>query len=286
MKIKGKTKVNAKENIYDFIYIILGCVFAGFGTSVFLLPNKLSSGGFSGIATIIYYFYEIPMGTSILLLNIPIFIWGYLKFGKKFIIKTIISTILYSEFINIFEKIDNFVEDRFLSSIYGGIFVGIGLAFVFKANSSTGGSDLVAQLFQEYNSNISVSNILVVLDIIIVAINLIAFRNIEIGLYSAIAIYLSGKMIDVVFEGINFCKLMYIISDKYEEILNNINKKANRGATGLYGKGSYTNKDKLIILCATKRRDVVNIKKITKEIDKNAFIIITDAREVYGLGFK
>lgn len=279
-------KLKIKENIYDFVYIILGCIFAAFGTSVFLLPNKLSSGGFSGIATVIYYFYKIPMGTSIVLLNIPIFIWGYFKFGKKFIIKTIFSTILYSEFINIFDNLDNFTDDRFLSSIYGGALVGVGLALVFKGNSSTGGSDLIAQLAQEYNSNISISNMLVLLDVAIVGINLIAFRNVEIGLYSAIAIYLSGKMIDIVFEGINFCKLMYIISDRYEDILDAINKKANRGATGLYGKGSYTNKEKLIILCATKRRDVVVIKKIAEEIDKNAFIIITDAREVYGLGFK
>lgn len=275
-----------KKIIYDSFIIILGCILIAFGTACFLLPNKLSSGGFSGIATIIYYFYNIPMGTTILILNIPIFVWAYFKLGKEFIFKTIIATILYSKFIDIFENVKLFVQDLFLASIYGGIFIGIGLALVFKANSSTGGSDLVAHLTQQYNKQISVGKILVFLDVFIVGINLIAFRNIEIGLYSAIAIYLSGKMIDIVFEGINFCKIIYIISDKYEEIMKSIREKADRGATGLYGKGVFSNKEKTIIMCVTKRRDIMMIKNIANNIDKQAFIVITDAREVYGLGFK
>ena len=278
--------MNIRKLIYDLVLILLGCIFASFGTACFLLPCKLSSGGFSGIATIVYYFYNIPMGTTIMILNIPIFVFAYLKLGKKFIIKTIIATFLYSNFINIFERLSNFTNDLFLSSIYGGILIGIGLALVFKANASTGGSDLIAHLTLQYNEQISMSNILVFLDIIIVGMNLFAFRNIEIGLYSAIAIYLSGKMIDIFFEGINFCKMIYIISDKDEEISNAINKKANKGVTGLYGKGGFTNRNKTIIMCVTKRRDIMNIKNIAKEIDKQAFIIITDAREVFGLGFK
>lgn len=275
-----------KNISYNMTLIIIGCILSSFGTACFLLPNKLSSGGFSGIATIFYYFYQIPMGTTILVLNIPIFVLAYIKLGKKFVIKTLIATFLYSVFIDFFERNIRFTNDLFLSSIYGGIFIGIGLGLVFKANASTGGSDLVAHITQKYNNEISVSNILVFLDIIIVLINLISFKNIEIGLYSAITIYLSGKMIDIIFEGINFCKIIYIISDKHEEILLAINKKANKGATGIYGKGSFTNKETTIIMCVTKRRVIMNIKNIAKQIDKKAFIIITDAREVYGLGFK
>lgn len=278
--------MKTKKTIYDATLIILGCALSALGTSCFLLPNKLSSGGFSGIATIIYYFYNIPMGTTIMILNIPIFIWAYLKLGKEFVFRTIIATFLYSGFINIFENVAEFTHDFFLSSIYGGILIGLGLGLVFKANASTGGSDLLAHLTQQYHKQVSVSNILVFLDIMIVGLNLIAFRDIEIGLYSAIAIYLSGKMIDIVFEGINFSKMIYIISDKYEEILDAINQKADRGATGLYGKGGFTNKEKTVIMCVTKRRDIMMIKNIAKDIDKQAFIIITDAREVYGLGFK
>ncbi len=275
-----------KRLVYDGVLIILGCALLAFGTTCFLLPNKLSSGGFSGIATIIYYFYNIPMGSTIILLNTPIFILAYIKCGKRFIFKTIIATLLYSYFINLFEKVAEFTHDNFLASIYGGILIGIGLGLVFRASASTGGSDLVAHLTKKYYKEVSVSNVLFLIDIGIVILNLLAFKNIEIGLYSAITIYLSGKMIDIVFEGINFCKMIYIISDKYEEILHAINQGANRGATGLYGKGSFSNKERTVIMCVTKRRDIMMIKNIATEIDKKAFIVITDAREVYGLGFK
>lgn len=271
---------------YKFSLIIVGCALAGFGTASFLLPNQISSGGFAGIATIIYYFFNIQMGTTILVLNIPLFILGYIKLGKKFIFKTIVATFLYSKFIDIFSEFNLFTEDRLLSSIYGGILIGIGLAIVFKADSSTGGTDLIAHIAQNYNINMRMSNIIVIIDILVVAANLIAFREIEIGLYSAIAIYISGKMIDIVFEGINFSKIIYIISDKHEEIMEIINKEVKKGATALYGRGSFTGKNRMVIMCVSKRRDIDTIKNISRRIDENSFIIITDAREVYGLGFK
>ncbi len=271
---------------YEFVLIIIGCLLTAFGTSEFLLPNQLSSGGFAGIATIVYYLFHIQMGTTILILNIPLFFVGYFKLGKKFIIKTIISTFLYSKFIDIFENLGVFTTDRLLSCLYGGILIGIGLALILKANSSTGGTDLIAYIIQDYNTNIKMSNIIIIVDILVVLANIITFREIEIGLYSAIAIFIVGKMIDIVFEGINFCKLIYIISDKSEEILDAINIDANKGATALYGKGSFSKKNKMIIMCVTKRRGVDKIKMISKKVDSNSFIIITDAREVYGLGFK
>lgn len=271
---------------YRFFLIIIGCALASFGTANFLLPNQISSGGFAGIATIIYYFFNIQMGTTILILNIPLFILGYIKIGKNFIFRTIIATFLYSKFIDIFSEFDLNTTDRLLSSIYGGILVGIGLATVFKADASTGGTDLIAHIAQNYNINMRISNIIVLADIFIVFANLIAFREVEVGLYSAIAIYISGKMIDIVFEGINFSKIIYIISDKHDEILKLINNEIKRGATALYGKGSYTGKNRMVIMCVSKRRDLDRIKKISKKVDPNSFIIITDAREVYGLGFK
>lgn len=271
---------------YRFCLIIIGCALAGFGTASFLLPNQISSGGFAGIATIIYYFFNVQMGTTILILNVPLFILGYIKLGKEFMFKTILATFLYSKFIDVFSFFNFSTEDRLLSSIYGGILIGIGLAIVFKADSSTGGTDLIAHIAQNYNINMKMSNMIVLIDIFVVIANLIAFKEIEIGLYSAIAIYISGKMIDIVFEGINFSKIIYIISDKHEEIMEIINKDIKRGATALYGRGSFTGKNKMVIMCVSKRRDIDKIKNISKKIDRNSFIIITDAREVYGLGFK
>ena len=278
--------MNIFSFFYEIILIIMGCLLASFGTANFLLPNQLSSGGFAGIATIFYYFFNIQMGTTIMVLNIPLFIWGYLKMGWKFILKTIFATFLYSGLIDIFANFSFFVSDRLLSSIYGGVLIGSGLALVLKANTSTGGTDLIAYIAQNYNVHIKMSNIIMIIDILVVFTNLIVFRELEIGLYSAIAIFLIGKMIDVVFEGINFCKIIYIISDSYDDIMKVINLEMRRGATGLYGKGSFSQKDKMIIMCVSKRRDIEIIKTISKKIDSKSFIIVTDAREVYGLGFK
>lgn len=270
----------------ELIFIVLGCFLAALGTGSFLLPNQLSSGGFAGIATIIYYFYEVNMATTILVLNIPLFIIGFVKVGPRFILKTIFATFLYSIMIDYFEPTNPIIEDKFLASIYGGVFIGIGLALVLKANTSTGGTDLIAHIAQNYKINLKMSTIITAVDVIVIVSNLIAFRNLEIGLYSVIAIYIIGKMIDIVFEGINFCKVIYIVSDKYEELAEIINTQIKRGATGLYGKGSYTHKNKMVIMCVSKRNDIEKIKTISKKIDPDSFIIVTDAREVYGLGFK
>lgn len=275
-----------REKIKDFILITVGCVIAGVGTALFLLPNKLSSGGFAGIGTILYYFAKIPMGLSIIVMNIPLFIISYFRSGKGFLLKSIYATILYSEMIDVLSQIETFTTDKFLDCIYGGILIGIGLGLVFKARASTGGTDLIVQIIKSYSNRIRTSNTLALMDGIIVFLNLIFFRQIEIGLYSAIEIFIIDKMIDLVFEGINFSKMLYIVSDKYEEISDIINVEIESGSTGLYGKGMFTSKERMILMCVTKRRNVMTIKNLALQIDPNAFIIITDAREVYGLGFK
>lgn len=155
-----------------------------------------------------------------------------------------------------------------------------------KSNASTGGSDLVSILVKKYNYNVRMSNVIIIIDTVIVALNVIFFKELEIGLYSAIAIYLMGKIIDIVFEGIYFTKLLIIISDKNEEIAKEIGEKISKGTTGLYGKGMYTNKEKLVLICAASRGDVARVKQVAREIDSNSFIIIANAREVVGLGFK
>ena len=275
-----------KRFLKDISISILGCSLAAFGTACFLLPNQLSSGGFSGIATILYYFFNFKMGTTIIILNIPVFIIAYIKMGKNFVSKTIISTIAFSKLIDVFTILDFHVEDKFLASIYGGILIGIGLALIFKVGSSTGGSDLIATITQAYNPYIKTGQVLVIIDFVIVLLNLIVFKNVDIGLYSFIAIYLISKMVDLVFEGINFSKMIYIISDNYEQISKAINKELKKGATEFYGRGSYKGNDKRIVMCVTKRNNIVRIKELANSIDSNAFIIISDVREVYGLGFK
>lgn len=275
-----------KKYVIDLIYLSLGCFLMAIGTSLFLLPNQLSSGGFTGIATIIYYFLHFPLGTVIFLLNIPFFIWALFKVGKELVIKSILGTAILSVFIDMLEKLPTLTEDRFLACIYGGILIGIGLGFVLKANASTGGTDLISQIARAYKPHIRTSNIIVVVDCIIVALNVLFFREIEIGLYSAIAIYLMGKMIDIIFEGVNFTKMMLIVSNKYKEIAQEVGDKLQRGSTGIYAKGMYTREKKMMLFCVGSRNEVARIKEIAVKIDPKSFIVIANAREAWGKGFK
>lgn len=287
--IKFKTKrkiIKIKYLLVQFIQIIIGTALVAMSTSLFLLPNQLSSGGFSGIATIIYYLLKIPLGTTVLVLNIPLFIMSLIKNGKSFFLNAITGTIGLSFFLNIFEKLKPITTDRFLACIYGGIIAGIGTAIVLKANASTGGTDLLTQIIKAYKPNVRISNLLVILDTLIVAANVLFFKELEIGLYSAIAIYIMGKMLDIFFEGIDFAKIVYIISPKNEEIAKKIGDEIKRGSTALYGKGMYKKKDIDVLFCVASRNEVREIRKVVKDIDNSAFIVITNAREVFGEGFK
>lgn len=275
-----------KQILKEMLETILGALIMAAGVSLFLLPNQLSSGGIAGVATIFYYLLNIPMGTVIIAINIPLFLFSMYKVGKMFFLKSTLGTVAMSVFIDLLDKIEPLTNDRFLACIYGGILLGLGTTLLLKAESSTGGSDLISYIAKKYKPTVRSGNIIVIIDIIIIALNVIFFKEIEIGLYSAIAIYIMGKIIDIFFEGINFTKLMIIVSNKSEEIAKQIDQKVARGSTGLYGKGMYTNENKLILICAAYRKDVARIKIIAKEIDSKSFIVITNSREVVGQGFK
>ena len=283
---KVKRKLIIKKYSYEFFLLLVGCFVMACGTSFFLLPNQLSSGGFAGIATISYYLLKIPLGTAMFVLNIPLLILSYFRKGKIFLIKSLFGTLILAIFIDILDKFPALTQDRFLGSLYGGIAMGIGTALVLKSESSTGGTDLLQYIVRSYKPYYRTSTLIVGVDIVIIALNVIFFKEIEIGLYSAITIYLMGKMIDIIFEGIYFTKMMFIISEKYEKIANEIAKKVERGSTGIYAKGMYTNKDKMMLLCVGSRNEVAKIKQIAVNIDSRAFIIISSARETWGKGFK
>lgn len=279
-------KDRLKHIIIELLGTVIGAAIMAFGVASFLLPNQLSSGGVSGITTITYYLLNIPMGTMIIAINIPLFIFAWYKIGKKFFIKSLIGTFSLSLFIDILDKYPPVTTDKFLSAIYGGVIIGIGTAIILKSRASTGGTELVANLIKSYNPYITISRYLTIIDIIIVGLNVVFLGNIEIGLYSAIAIYLYGKMVDIIFEGVYFTKLLFIISDKNEQIADTIKNEVQRGVTGLYGKGMYKNKDKLVLICAASRGDVYQIKDLARRIDKRCFIVVANAREVVGKGFK
>lgn len=286
MKKATRKKITVKKLIKESIYIVIGCFLMAIGTSLFLLPNQLSSGGFAGISTIIYYLFGLPLGTTMLILNIPLFILTIIRVGKETAIKGIVGTVVLSAFIDILERVQPLTQDRLLACIYGGIFVGLGTAIVLKANASTGGTDLLSYVIKSYKAHYKTSNLIVIVDIGIILLNVIFFREIEVGLYSAIAIYLMGKMIDIVFEGIYFTKMLFIVSNKYREIAQEIGEQLDRGSTAIYAKGMYTKEKKMMLWCVASRGEVAKIKQITQEIDSRAFIVISSAREVWGKGFK
>ena len=274
------------NSIIEIIETILGAFIMAIAVSLFLLPNELSSGGFSGIATILYYLFNFPVGITIIVLNIPLFILATLKIGKRFLLKSLLGTISLSVFIDIFEKMQPITHDKILACVYGGILTGLGTALILRAHSSTGGSDLAGNIIKEYKPMARTGNIIMIIDAVIVVLNIIFLKKVEIALYSSITIYLMGKVIDIIFEGIYFTKLVFIISDKSETISRIIVNKIKRGVTGIYGKGIYTEENKLVLMCAIGRRELAELKSSIKEIDPNAFLIITNAREVLGIGFK
>ena len=187
-----RAKVALKISSYsiDVIQIIIGTALMASGTAFFLLPNKLSTGGFAGIATIFYYFLNFNMGMTIFILNLPLFILACFKIGINFLTKAILGTTFLSIFIDVFTTLGVATEDKLLASIYGGIITGLGTSLVLKANASTGGSDLLAVIIKKFKPHFHTSNLIMLIDTVIVLLNVMFFKQLEIALYSAIAIYL------------------------------------------------------------------------------------------------
>lgn len=278
-----------RKIIKEISIIIIGCTLMSLGIVMFLLPNQLSTGGFSGIATLLYYLFDFKIGTVTLILNIPVFITAYFKLGKNFLIRAIIGTVTLSILLDIFETIFKNIpvltQDKLLSSIYGGLVVGIGNAIILKYNASTGGTELVSRIISKIFPEFKIGSLMVIFDIAIVTINIIALKQIEIGLYSAIAIYIIGKVVEVIAEGTNFRKMIFIVSDKYEDIAKEISQKLERGSTAIKAIGMYKMEERKILWCVATKWEITKIIQIAYKIDNNAFMSIFNAREVYGMGF-
>ncbi len=287
MDLKRKRRrLIIRKYTFEFIQIVFGSLIMAIGVSLFLLPNQLSSGGVSGVATILYYLLKFPMGITIIAINIPLFIMSIIKLGKQFFIKGFIGTIFLSIFIDMLDKFNPLTHDRFLACIYGGVIVGIGTSIILKANASTGGTDMLSYIIKAYKPNYRASSLITITDIVIVTLNVFFFKEIEIGLYSAITIYIMGKMIDIFFEGIYFTKMMFIVSKKYKEIAKEISQNIERGTTAIHAKGMYTNEEKMMLWCVVSRNEAMQIKQISQKIDPRSFIVISNAREAFGVGFK
>ncbi|MGI5852216.1 MAG: YitT family protein [Caldicoprobacterales bacterium] len=269
----------------DYIFIVLGSLVTALAFNLFLIPHKIAPGGISGISTILYHISKgrIPVGISMLGLNIPLFIVGIKEMGRGFGLKTLIATFLLSLFIDII-KVPAVTEEPILASIYGGVVMGIGLGMVFKGNATTGGTDLFAKIIHKYFHFIGVGWVLFVIDSLVVLGAAIVFGP-TLALYALVSLYLSTKLIDLILEGIHTAKAFILISDHSAEIAQRIMKDLDRGVTLLHGTGAYTMNKKDVILCVTDRVQVTKLKEIISEIDPAAFVLVADVREVMGEGF-
>lgn len=278
--------VNVMELLQDILLIIVGTYLVSFGINFFLLPLKLTTGGVSGIGTILYYLFNIPLGITTIVLNIPLFLLSLKKLGIRSSLKTIFATLLLSVFLDVFKYQNLKITDLFTSSIFGGIIMGIGLSIVFKAGASTGGSDLLAQIIYKSFPVQSLSQVLLLIEMVIIGAVVIVFKNINLGLYSIVAMFISSKMIDVVFEGIYYTKVVNIISDNPDGIVKFIIEDLERGATLTKSKGAHTNKDNTTITCILTRPQLTKLKRELKNIDREALMYISNTNEVFGKGFK
>lgn len=266
--------------------LILGSFIMAISINMFLLPNKIAPGGVAGIATVIFYLYRFPVGISMLLLNIPLFILGIAYLGGIFGIRTFFATIMLSVAVDITAFVPVITREPLLASIFGGVLMGVGLGLIFRVESTTGGSDLAAKIAHRFIPAFSIGQILLAIDFAVIVFVAAVFRNYELALYAAITLFVSSQIIDGILEGVDFAKAVFIISNNSEKIAQGIMSSLDRGVTGLNGTGMYTNQDRQILMCVLRRREIPALKSLVREIDEDAFVILTDVREVLGEGFK
>lgn len=275
-----------KKVVLKYSLILCGAFLYSLSISLVLSPNNLAPGGISGVAIIINYVTGFPIGIMTFILNLPLLAISIFKFGKSFFASTMFALAAGSVFTDMLAGFAPLTDDYILAAIAGAALNGIGLGIIFRCGSTSGGTDIIVRLLKLKFPYMGAGMLFAVTDMFIVAASGIVFRNIEAAMYAAICVILAGIIMDKVLYGTDAAKLVYIISDKNQEITRAILDKLDIGVTFIDGKGAYSNMRKDIILCAMKKRRLPQVRELIKETDSNAFLIITSATEVVGLGFK
>lgn len=290
------------KGLKDYLWIIAGSLLVAAAINVFLLPYKIAPGGVTGAATVLYYLSNgrFPVGLTMLILNIPLFIIGSKYIGGKFIIRTFFSSIFLSFIIDTTKPFTKYFAEQYLHklegvpatpdillySIYGGLLMGAGLGLVFKSGATTGGTDIVARVIIHFVPRFTIGQILLFVDAGVVIFAAIAFNSFSLALYAIVTLFISSRLIDAILEGVNFAKALFIISDESDKIAERVLIDLDRGVTALKGTGMYTKKDKEVLLCVVHRSQLPQLKEIVKSIDEKSFVVLADIREVLGEGFK
>ncbi|MEC1523436.1 YitT family protein [Neobacillus niacini] len=268
----------------EYINVLVGSAIIALAFNVFLLPNQIASGGVSGISTILLSVVGWEPAYVQWAFNIPLFIAGVVLLGKQFGVKTLVGTIFLPFVVFLTKNVDPWTNDALLGALFGGIVVGLGLGIVFRGNGSTGGTDLAAQIITKY-TGLTLGTSVVLIDGLIVFSAALVF-DIERGLYALIALYVTSKTIDLVQVGFGRSKTAMIITNKQEEVREGILNKIDRGVTKLSAYGGFTDNERPVLMCVVNQREFTKLKQLVKSLDPSAFVVVMDASEVLGEGFK
>lgn len=265
---------------------ILGSAVFALGFSLFLAPNELNAGGISGLAQVIVQVLGVgSVGVVSILINLPLFLLGGLKIGRRFFVGSLLGMVLSSVLIDLTQLIPFPTVEPLVGALYGGALCGLGLGLVFIEGTSTGGSDILIRLLKLKYRNVPIGQISMCFDVIVVVLTGIVFGDVTKALYTGIAVFLTGQVIDAVVYRFDYSKVALIITDHYEQVAQMIGTRLDRGATFLHGEGSYSHKQTKVVLAAVKKQQVAELKELVTGIDPNAFIIVQEAHQVLGDGF-
>lgn len=265
---------------------VVGSALFAVGFALFLEPNDMSPGGVSGIALVLIRILGFgKVGTFTILINLPLFILGGLKIGKRFFFGSLLGMLLSSVLIDQMALVKMPPMEPLVAAIYGGVVCGLGLGMVFICGSSTGGTDILARLLKLRYRNVPIGQLTMTLDGIVAVMTGLVFQDISKALYTGITVFICGKALDMVVYRFDYSHVALIISQKYEEIAQGISDKLDRGATFLHGEGSYSQKSTKVVLTAVKKRQITELKELVMELDPNAFVIVQEAHQVLGDGF-
>ena len=265
---------------------VLGSAVFAAGFAFFLEPNDMSPGGISGLAMILVELLRFgSVGTLSILINLPLFLLGGLKIGKRFFVGSLIGMLLSSVLIDVFSALSIPAVEPVLAIVYGGVLCGLGIGIVFAAGTSTGGSDILVRLLKLRYRNVPIGQISLTFDAFVVLLTGLVFRDMNKALYTGITVFLCGKMVDAVVYRFDYSKVALIISREYETIAREIGTKLDRGATFLQAEGSYSKEQTKVVLAAVKKQQITELKELVMALDPNAFVIVQEAHQVLGDGF-
>ena len=274
------------RQITDILKLVAGSFIYAVGFQFFMYPNDIVTGGVTGIAMIINYLTRLPVGMLTILMNIPLFLFSWKKFGLRFIAYSLASMLLCSIFVDILAAVPlAMTKDPLLGAIYGGVIHGLGMGIVFQTGATTGGMDIVAKFLRQKYQHINIGTFILALDVLVIGSFALIFKLYDRAMFAIICMYASTKVIDFVLYGAINSKVCYIITDESTRIKDVIVNELNRGVTYLHGEGAWSGKEKKIILCVIKQRQIVELKQLVYGIDPTAFMIVSDSREVFGKGF-